>query len=59
MELARNLKIDSVSRLQPGRPLRLEPTCTVSAAVELMRKHRGGCVLICDANYDLVLGIVL
>jgi CBS domain-containing protein len=48
MELARNLKIESVSRLEPTRPLRVEPTCDVSAALELMRKHRKGCVLICD-----------
>jgi CBS domain-containing protein len=50
MELARNLKIDSVSRLQPARPLRLDPDSPVSAAVGLMRKHRGGCILVCDAK---------
>ncbi|HEY1377947.1 MAG TPA: CBS domain-containing protein [Gemmataceae bacterium] len=50
MELARNLKIDSISRLQPARPLRLDHTCSVTAAVGLMRKHRGGCVLVCDGR---------
>lgn len=50
MELARNLKIDSVSRLQPARPLRLDPTCTVSAATEMMRKRRCGCVLVYDGK---------
>ena len=55
MELARNLKIDSVSRLQPARPLRLDQTCPVSAAVGLMRKHRAGCLLVCDGK--IVVGI--
>jgi CBS domain-containing protein len=50
MELARNLKIDSVSRLQPARPLRLDRTCPVSAAVGLMRKHRAGCLLVCEGK---------
>jgi CBS domain-containing protein len=50
MELARNLKIDSVSRLQPARPLRLDHTCPVSAAVGLMRKHRGSCLLVCEGK---------
>jgi CBS domain-containing protein len=50
MELARNLKIDSVSRLQPTRPLRLDQTSPVAAAIGLMRKHRAGCVLVCDAK---------
>jgi CBS domain-containing protein len=50
MELARNLKIDSVSRLQPARPLRLDQTCPVSAAVGLMRKHRASCLLVCDGK---------
>ena len=50
MELARNLKIDSVSRLQPARPLRVERTTTVAAAVGQMREGRAGCVLICDAK---------
>jgi CBS domain-containing protein len=50
MELARNLKIDSVSRLEPARPLRLERICPVTAAVGLMRQHRCGCVVICDGK---------
>jgi CBS domain-containing protein len=46
MELARNLKTDSVSRLQPTPPLILDPQQTVADAVELMRGRRVGCVLI-------------
>jgi CBS domain-containing protein len=50
MELARNLKVDSVSRLEPARPLRLERTCPVAAAVALMRQHRASCLLVCDGK---------
>jgi CBS domain-containing protein len=48
MDLARNLKIDSVSRLTPGSPLQLGPTQTVGEAVRLMREERVGCILVCQ-----------
>jgi CBS domain-containing protein len=48
MELARNLKIDSVSRLEPAKPLVLERTASVAAAVAAMRDDGAGCVLVCD-----------
>jgi CBS domain-containing protein len=48
MDLARNLKIDSVSRLSPTPPLRVEPGQTVADAVALMRENRVGCVLVCS-----------
>ena len=48
MELARNLKIDSVSRLTPTAPLRIRPEQDVADAVALMRQHRVGCVLVCQ-----------
>jgi CBS domain-containing protein len=47
MELARNLRIDSVSRLYPTAPLRIRPEEAVAEAVALMRQHRVGCVLVC------------
>ncbi len=47
MELARNLKVDSVSRLHPTAPLRVAPEQTVADAVRLMREHRVGCLLVC------------
>jgi CBS domain-containing protein len=47
MELARNLKVDSVSRLRPTLPLRLRLDQTVAEAVVLMKLHRVGCVLVC------------
>src|SRR5437879_6543369 len=37
MELSRNLRVDSVSRLEPAAPLAIEDGEPVSAAVEVMR----------------------
>ncbi len=48
MELARNLKVESVCRLQPTPPLCLPPTRRVAEAVALMRQHAVGCVLVCE-----------
>ncbi len=48
MELARNLKTDSVSRLQPTPPHAVSPAQPVADVVELMRKQLVGCVLVCD-----------
>lgn len=50
MDLAKNLKIDSVSRLEPTAPLRVEPAQTVGEAVGLMRKERVGCLLVCKGE---------
>jgi CBS domain-containing protein len=50
MELARNLKVDSVSRLHPTTPLRVRPEQTVGEAVALMRQHEVGCVLVCAGD---------
>ncbi len=55
MELARNLKVDSVSRLHPTPPFRVRPEQTVDEAVDLMRRQRVGCVLVCDG--DRLVGI--
>ena len=55
MELARNLKTDSVSRLQPTEPRRVAPQQTVAEAVALMRQHRVGCLLVCEG--DTLVGI--
>jgi CBS domain-containing protein len=50
MDLARNLKIESVSRLHPTPPHRLAPSQTVAEAVELLRRQDVGCVLICEGE---------
>lgn len=48
MELARNLKVESVSRLQPSQPVLMERRRSVSDAVKLMRESQGGCILVCE-----------
>jgi CBS domain-containing protein len=46
MELSRNLRVDSVSRLNPTAALALEDREPVSAAVDLMREKGTGCLLV-------------
>lgn len=48
MDLARNLKVESVSRLHPTPPWQVTPTQTIAEAVQLMRDHKVGCVLVCS-----------
>lgn len=55
MDLAKNLRIDSVSRLHPTAPLRVTPGQSVSDAVSLMREHGVGCILVCQG--ERVVGI--
>src|SRR5262245_20398309 len=50
MDLAKNLKIDSVSRLQPTAARSVGPYQTVAEAVELMRREQVGCLLVCDGG---------
>ena len=50
MDLAKNLKIDSVCRLQPGPPHQVSPRQTVAEAVALMRQEQVGCVLVCQGR---------
>ena len=55
MGLARNLKVDSVSRLHPTPPWCVHPDQSVAEAVRLMRQHQVGCLLVCEG--DTLLGI--
>lgn len=48
MDLARNLKSETVSRLHPSQPSVVQPTQAVADAVKLMRDKRVGCVLVCE-----------
>ena len=50
MELARNLKVESVCRLRPTPPWQLAPDRPVSEAIALMRQCRVGCLLICQGE---------
>jgi CBS domain-containing protein len=55
MDLARNLKIDSVSRLSTTPALRIAPEQRVAEAVRLMRDEGVGCLLVCEG--DRLVGI--
>jgi CBS domain-containing protein len=55
MDLAKNLKIECVSRLHPTPPLLIRPEQTVLDAVEEMRRGRVGCLLVCEE--ERVVGI--
>lgn len=50
MDLSKNLKIDSVSRLHPTPPRQLAPNQSVSQAIDLMRHERVGCILVCTGR---------
>jgi CBS domain-containing protein len=54
MDLARNLKVESVSRLHPTPPRMVRPSQSVAEAVELMRREQVGCVLVCDSRQRVV-----
>lgn len=49
-ELSRNLRVDSISRLQPTAPRSVEAGQPVSVAVETMRQDGVGCVLVTRAG---------
>jgi CBS domain-containing protein len=50
MDLAKTLKVESISRLHPTAPLHLSPGQTVAEAIHLMRQERVGCVLVCEGE---------
>ena len=54
MDLARNLKSETVSRLYPTQPYAVQVTQPVADAVKLMREKKVGCVLVCDQQKRIV-----
>jgi len=50
IELARNLKVESVSRLHPTAPHCLPTHATVEQAVVLMRQRKVGCLLVTEGE---------
>jgi len=50
MELTRNLRTDTVSRLRPNPPWSIESGRPVSEAVQLMRWQKVGCLLVTRAG---------
>ncbi len=55
MDPAKNLKVESVSRLNPSPPWKIRPGQTVAEAAALMREKVVGCLLVCDQ--DQLVGI--
>lgn len=55
MDLTRDLKHETVARLNPTPPWHVLPTQTVGDAVQLMRDKKVGCVLVCVERH--VVGI--
>ncbi|MSR32674.1 MAG: CBS domain-containing protein [Gemmataceae bacterium] len=51
MELARNLKVESVERLRPSAAATLPANSTVADAVSLMCLKKVGCVLVCQGGF--------
>jgi CBS domain-containing protein len=45
-ELSRNIRVDSVSRLDPSPPLAIDAEETAADAVALMRRANAGCLLV-------------
>ncbi len=50
MELSRNLKVDSVSRLNPTPPREIEADRPVYDAIEVMRRDGVGCLLVTESG---------
>lgn len=48
MQLARNLRVECVSRLRPTAAWQVGPGTTIAVVVALMRRERVGCVLVCE-----------
>jgi len=48
MELSRNLRIESVARLEPTAPRRIEAMRSIREAVEMMRTESVGCLLVTE-----------
>jgi len=46
MELSRNIRVDSVSRLDPTSPLGIDVDAPISEAVAAMRLENTGCLLV-------------
>lgn len=55
VELSRNLRVDSVSRLDPSSPRAVDADATVADAVAEMRAGNVGCLLVTE--YGRVVGI--
>lgn len=48
LDLARNLRVECVARLEPTPALQVDVAAPISQAVSLMCERRVGCVLVCE-----------
>jgi CBS domain-containing protein len=48
MELSRNLRVDSISRLGPATPVLIDATASVSEALDVMRTQSASCLVVVD-----------
>ena len=46
MELSLNLRVDSVSRLNPTPPRSIDASASVAEAIDVLRRERVGCLLV-------------
>ncbi len=52
MEISRNIRVDSVSRLDPLPPIEILPSATIREAVQTLQQVQGngGCLLVTDGG---------
>jgi CBS domain-containing protein len=50
VELSRNLRVDSVSRLEPTPPRAINADASISDGVLAMREHNVGCLLVTEGG---------
>lgn len=50
MELSRNIRVDSVSRLDPTPPRTVDADASIADAVLVMREHNVGCLLVTESG---------
>jgi CBS domain-containing protein len=50
MELARNIRVDSVSRLEPAPPLAIDADALVIDAIALLRRENTSCLLVTEGG---------
>jgi CBS domain-containing protein len=50
MELSRNIRVDSVSRLDPTPPRAIDAEATITDAIAAMRQDNVGCLLVTDGG---------
>jgi len=50
MEMSRNIRVDSVSRLDPNPPHAIDADASVAEAIDLMRRENTSCLLVTETG---------